>query len=83
MITTKQIAMELCKLEGLKKQVNIAQMSEIATKLPEFLYNNKDRLDEIMEYFLSGFMTGEDSYVCISKERCDGKNESVKITVEF
>ena len=35
MMTRKKLALELCKVEGLKKQVNIAQMSEILGNLAD------------------------------------------------
>jgi len=34
----KKLALKLCKIEGLKKQVNIAQMSEIVGALSDILY---------------------------------------------
>lgn len=39
-MTIKKIVQELCKREGLKKQVNIAQVSELVGHLSDMLYDN-------------------------------------------
>lgn len=36
--TVKSLAKELCKKEGLKKQVNIAQMTEIISVLSDYFF---------------------------------------------
>ena len=52
MLSKRKLAEALCKLEGGKKQVNIAQMSEIlkhqSMMLAEYLYDTfPDQLDEV------------------------------------
>lgn len=37
-MTIKQLAVKLCKKEGLKKQVNVAQMQEVLGALSDLVY---------------------------------------------
>ena len=46
---TQEIAMKLCELEGLKEQVNIAQMNEIVAKLPQMVAELP--LEEMVDFF--------------------------------
>jgi len=44
-MTPKKLALELCKRESGKRQVNIAQMTEIVSRLADLLYD-EDYVDE-------------------------------------
>jgi hypothetical protein len=37
----KQIVKEICKREGLKKEVNVAQVTEILSRLADILYEDR------------------------------------------
>ena len=44
----KQIVEELCKREGKKRQVNIAQMKEVVGYISEILAENQKALDSLV-----------------------------------
>jgi hypothetical protein len=52
MLTTQKIAKDLCKMEGLKEEVNIAQMNEIVSKIPELIASNPKSILDYLRYFL-------------------------------
>ena len=45
MKTIKQLVKELCKREGLKKQVDVAQISEIVGHLSDIVYEYSSAVD--------------------------------------
>lgn len=59
-MTIKQLAKELCKIEGLKKEVNIAQMSEILGVISDLLYAEfkKDPIPLVREKYLALLASG-------------------------
>ena len=81
MITTQELARQMCALEGLKEQVNIAQMNEIFSKLPELIWQNRDRFLDISQFLFREFMIHKYSVhsECAS---VDGEFNNASILIE-
>lgn len=50
-MNTQEIAEKLCELEAKKEEVNIAQMNEIVSRIPEMV-ENMESIEEIATFLL-------------------------------
>jgi len=82
MMTLQKLSEKLCEKEGLKKQVNIAQMNEIVSKIPSLLFETFGTPEDCMEFLFSKFIESLDYGVEIGVTKLDGKLSCVDICIE-